>query len=302
MLKIAVSGAAGYVGSALVQRLRSRAHVLRVNRRRGPSISNTETIVGDLCNREVVSALIRDVDIIVHCAAYTGEGDRLRAYRDNVLATQTLCEALQPGQRLIYLSSVAVYGKKRHAKTHESAPIDVKSSVYAASKVEAERYIECHVDDAIVLRPGLVWGGSNGRLVRELCPLLRRGLVIFPGACESPLPLTHIDNLLDGIEAAIRSTERGPFNLTDDAEVTFREFCQRLAQSIGVEAPRSQVPTRLLRLSVRLLNRLPTALGQRLRPDILALLNTECTFDNTRARERLGYRPRPREHLQVPSK
>ena len=117
MALIAVTGAGGYVGQALVRRLITRNHQVRANIRSGRPLPKTQTIIGDLSERNTAVRLVQEADVIVHCAAFTGEGDQARATRDNVLSTQAICDAMKSEQRLVFLSSVAVYGKKMQRQT-----------------------------------------------------------------------------------------------------------------------------------------------------------------------------------------
>lgn len=299
MAIIAVSGAAGYVGKALVLRLMSLGHSVRTNVRTGATVPNTHTTVGDLRREEVAAEWLNTADIVIHCAGYTGEGSPARAQNDNVLTAQAIAHSLHQEQRLIFLSSVAVYGKQAHYGTSELAPVNPGSSVYARSKARAESIFSHGTANFIALRPGLVWGGEDARLVRPLSYLLKRRLCILPGECATPLPFTHIDNLLDAIELATTSRHCGVFNITDSENASFREFCQRLAMKLEAPPPNSWLSTRSVRWSIRALNRMPSALTGRLRPDLLMLLNTECSFDLTRARKVLGYTPAPREHMRI---
>ena len=287
------------MGQALIRRLGTQHHRVRANVRSGRPLPKMQTIIGDLSERNTAARLVQKADVIIHCAAYTGDGDQARATRDNVLSTQAICDAMKPEQRLVFLSSVAVYGKKMQRRTAETAAFAPGSSTYAISKVQAEKYIEQHVGNAIILRPGLVWGGSERRLVGALYDLLKRRLLILPGPCKTPLPLTHLDNLIDGIELAIDSEAVGPFNLTDDSNISFATFCELLATAHALPPPHQIVPSAAFSLSLRMIERLPSSLAQRLRPDVLQLLNSECTFDISRAKHLLGYAPLLREHLDI---
>ena len=299
MSLIAITGAAGFVGRALVTRLLESGHEVRANVRSAPAVPGVTTIVGDLNRRNVCARLLEDVDTVVHCAAFTGDDAPARAERDNVNATRSLCESLSPRQRLIFLSSVAVYGKSAHRQTNESAPMAPGASVYAQSKVRAEALVRASHAATATLRPGLIWGGKDRRLVGPIVALLKRRVCFLPGECHTAMPLTHLDNLLDGIELAVATTASGAFNITDDAHVSFTEFCERLASEHGLPSPRHVLTTKRVQSAVSLAHRLPTPIRKYLRPDIVQLLNTECTFDNSRAREVLGYAPTGREHLRA---
>ena len=297
MAIFAISGAAGYVGQALTKRLLSQGHTVRAFIRSGTTAAGAHTFRGDLQQSEHVEHWLQSADVIIHCAGYTGEGDTARATADNVHATTTLAQAAQPHQRIVFLSSVAVYGKHAQCNTPETAPLRAGTSVYATSKIRAERALQDASNNVTILRPGLIWGGEEKRIVQPIRELLKRRLCILPGACSTAVPFTHIDNLIDAIMLAGASSYTGTFNITDGVETSFAEFCERLAAHTGSPPPLTGVSTSVVRWSVRALGRLPSPLAGRLRTDLLMLLNTECSYDISRAIDVLKYRPVPREHL-----
>jgi nucleoside-diphosphate-sugar epimerase len=286
---IIVTGAAGYIGRSVTEWLIGRGHEVVAHARRPNewACAPADTIFGDLRDERITSGIIKRADVVIHCAARVRDGSRGDFDLDNVRVTSRLSDA----RRLIHLSTVAVYGHRAQRYADEFTPLRPEDD-YSRSKAESERAAG---DNAIVLRLGPVFGGPHDdRFVGALTKALRFKVVAFPGPCTTPLPLLHIHNLSQAIEAALEADVRGRrFNLTDDRPLGLRAFVDELAEERGHSYTAVTVPLRLAQLGAKIGSSGLTLLGKGspLRPEIIQLMNTSVTFDLTAARTSLGYRP-----------
>ena len=129
-----ITGGAGFIGGHLAQSLLGRGYRVRVldsllpqvhgSKSRFPAYlgSHVEPILGDVCDKEIVSFALRGVDLVFHLAALTGVGQSMyqvdEYVRTNVCGTGTLLQCLIDGgqklERLVLASSRAVYGEGKH--------------------------------------------------------------------------------------------------------------------------------------------------------------------------------------------
>ena len=310
ILRVLVTGAAGYVGRHLCDRLRG-AGVDVVGLIRRPANGMTVPCrTGDLADEYALERVLEGVDVVIHSAARVGVGTSAEFERDNVTATRNLAAALD-GRRLLHLSTVQVYGTRSLVDAEESCPVDPGADPYSVTKAKAERVVAALPRGWVIFRPAVVWGGPHdSRLMPSLRRLSALRTVVFPGPCRSPMPFTHVDNLADMVLAALDrpAVDRETFNvadggLSDGVCVSFRDFVLRYGDHAGrpfrvVASAPVPVLTAAVRVGAAVAGRVGVAWPTGLRPEVLRLFNTPCTLSVARARERLGVSPTMREHLR----
>jgi dihydroflavonol-4-reductase len=319
-MRIFLTGATGYIGSALVRRLADRdgeAYELRaLVRATSPTAALDElgvaTFPGDITDPESHRTTMREAmsgaDWVVHLAAELDPGAPLERMRQvNVggsEAVSALAHRLGVG-RFLSVSSIAYFGGSPAdgtPATEESAPLEPFPSAYSLTKHEAERAIRAWAGRGLrvhTVYPSLVYGppgkkqGANWLLrgiLKERFPALVGG-----GKRTS---WVFLDDVVDGI---VRVMERAPelppgrdYLLAGDV-VTVRELAARVAALGGVRLPRLDLPIGLARFATaatapffRLAGKRPPLPSEQLRS-----LARHWAFDDTRARRELDWRPRP---------
>jgi nucleoside-diphosphate-sugar epimerase len=170
-MKLLVTGGAGYIGSALVSKLLSAGHGVRVVdvlRRGGQGLLGYcampafDFTLGDICDPAVAARATDGVDAIIHLAALVGypacEHEPGLAKLTNVFATQTVLAARRPGQKFIFASTGSVYGAVNDGIcTEDTQPRPV--SLYGETKAESERYVLA-AGDSVCLRFATAYGVS----------------------------------------------------------------------------------------------------------------------------------------------
>ena len=222
---------------------------------------DTEVVTANLVDADSVPAAMRDVDLVVHCAALTTNNVPWSLHEEtNIRGTRTVLGAArdQGATRLVHVSSVVVYGldAPSNRPLAESTPLPTgvdRWAFYQRSKLEAERALTNGAaaagPDVVVVRPGIIYGpGAEGPLKRGLVQLGSTRLTIGRGA--NHLPLTYVDNVVDGILLALVSPAAAgqAYNLVDEPQPQIRTAARRAAAVVGE-------PTRLFPVS-------PTALGR----------------------------------------
>ncbi|MGH8592382.1 MAG: NAD-dependent epimerase/dehydratase family protein [Gammaproteobacteria bacterium] len=223
--RIVVTGATGFIGSALVRRLSAQGvEVVGVTRQRAPA--------GDQAVRSwlTVEAIgphtqwagrLENVDVVVHLAAIAHlapehSSEALAHYREvNVYGTERLarCAAASGVKRFIFLSTVKIHGEEtgrgpagqwQSFKENDQAnPQDA----YAISKWEAEQTLEkTRAEtgmDTVILRPPLVYGPGVGANFLRLLKLVYRGMPTPLRAVRNRRSLIYVENLVDALIACI---------------------------------------------------------------------------------------------------
>ena len=170
---VAITGPTGDIGRSLLQRLDKAPEVDRIiGMARRPfdpaelGLEKTEYRQGDILDKDSISTLVEDADVLVHLAfVIIGSHDETR--RVNLEGTRNVFEAAVSGgvKRFVYTSSVAAYGfheENPQPLTEEVAPKGTEEFYYPAQKAELERELHKMVDEsdveAYVFRPCIVAG------------------------------------------------------------------------------------------------------------------------------------------------
>ena len=312
---VLVTGATGFVGSALCVELARRGHEVHALARATSDRSVLDGSLvrwrhGDLVDAESIERAVRHVcdrsssaPWIVHAGAVISYRTRDRALqqRVNVGGTRHVLEACRrhPIGRLLHVSSVVAVGHARGGETlAESAP-DNGAELRCAdmtTKRAAEELAIGAADalDVVAVNPGAIFGaGARGPNTVKFLRKLGSGMpmpMVPPGA----LSVVGIDDVVSGILLALEHGARGRrYLLTESAWESLDLF--RLACSeLGVRAPRFNAPRGLwssLELAARPIDLVAPL--EMFTPTALRMLAANFRFDSSRARRELGWHPRP---------
>jgi len=271
--KILITGAAGFVGTALCRYLLKQGYELRVLLRRGGSrmASDLAADINDVVEFDDAiddifwAALFAGVDRVVHLAARAHVGGRHRSadlyFHDNLDLTVALAQAaLKYGvKQFVFLSSIKVNGEgvlKSDHRPYRAADLPRPQGAYAVSKWRAEQELNslfscAGVPELVILRPPMVYGGT----AKGNVGLMQKWL-----SWELPLPvprsgnrrsLLHLDYLVEIIADILSETDKvrrqSRLLLPCDREVWSTErLADYLAQKIGCRVRILPVPNLLL--------------------------------------------------------
>lgn len=209
MLKlVAVTGATGFIGKNLTERLIENGYKVRaLGRKYQPSNELTEWVQGDLANSTALNYLVRDVSAVIHCAAIV-RGSSFKQFADvNIQGTQNLLEAIvrqSQSPRFLYISSLA-------ARQPEL-------SWYSQSKYSSEQVLYQYSDrlNWVAFRPTAVYGPGDKEL-RPLFKSMRCGFLPVVGRIHNRFGLLHVKDLIAAILCWLSSEKSidGIFELDD---------------------------------------------------------------------------------------
>lgn len=205
-MKVLIIGGTGYLGTAVVQRLREQGHIpIVLIRHPGRAPEHVESRVGDLSDHDSVRAAVTpDIDAVVHAATPSGDWDADLAALD-VLSTSLAGST--PARALLYLSGVWVLGAQGGAADEAATPRPI-------SLVSGRPRLEEHVRSAagvrgVVVRPGIVHGRGGG-IVQMMVDWARSGGVgRYVGDVSVRWPMVHADDLADLVLLALERADPG---------------------------------------------------------------------------------------------
>ena len=234
-----VTGANGFVGSHLVDRLLEEGHRVRVLVRRTSDLrflplERIEVHRGELARGEIPPEALRDVELLFHTAALLKAPDWATFVRVNVDATVELHRLFARSApwhaRFIFVSSQAAAGPSdADGIVDEKSPAHPQT-LYGRSKLEAERRLAEEDGPALtVIRPPAVYGPRD-RASLPLFRLARWGWAFCMGSPDRRVSMVHVDDLSRGMLAAATHPDGvGTFFLTDGPPHRWRDIAAALA-------------------------------------------------------------------------
>jgi len=298
-MDIAVTGATGFLGAALVARLaRDRNKVYACVRRDDAAVPVGVQIVrvGNLSDYADWSGAITGVDAVVHCAGRVHvmrdtATDPLAAFRAvNVDGTLNLATqaAVAGVRRFVFISSVKVNGESTPSmRAFAEADAPNPQDAYGHSKHEAEQGLrQLSADtgmEVVIIRPPLVYGLGVKANFAALMRAVQRGWHLPLGAVQNQRSLVALDNLVDFIVTSITHPQAAnqTFLVSDGQDLSTTELVRGMAQAAGV-------PARLLPVPVWALQAGASLLGK---GDAVQRLCGNLQVDISKARGLLGWSP-----------
>lgn len=278
--RIFVTGATGYLGSAIASRLVRGGHDVTGLTRDERSARALETagikaVVGDFADAEGWVGVLQNCDSVVHAAfdASTGSSEQ------DHLALEAFRVAALDGRlrRVLYTSGSWVMGPSDGQLLDETAPAQpLEISQWRAAHEEIAIDLSTHEVAAIVLRPGNVYGEARGILGGWFADAQATGRVNYPGDGSQHWAMVHRDDVAEAYALALehgRSGER--YLLCDESHYTVKQLAEAAAAAAGATAVATPTEDVVKALGV---------FGK-------ALLN-DALYTSAKARRELGWVPR----------
>ncbi len=299
-----VTGGSGFVGGALVERLRREGWDVRALARSEQAAARVRELGAEPVMGDLDDLRIEGCEVTFHAAAKVEEwGDPDDFERVNVRGTQNVVDACRAGgvRRLVHVGTeAALMAGQPLVNVDESAPLRPDSAaLYSSSKAKAEQLVRAANGDGletVVVRPRFVWGRGDTTLLPALIEMVRSGRFRWVGGGRHLSATTHIDNTVEGLWlAATKAPAGGVYFVTDGEPMVFREFLTRMLGTQGVEIPDKSVPPGVARVAAAAAERTWRLLKRPGSPPLTRFAfwvsSQECTIDISRAERELGYRP-----------
>lgn len=245
-MRVAVTGASGFVGAAACAALRRGGHeVVGFGRRRRPEALHpgVDYRRWDLTGGPLVGA--PDVGAVVHCAAAVDDWAPLDVQRRVTVGGTRAALATWPHARFVHVSTASVYPPWRRGTVREQdGPAGHQAGPYARAKAEAEDVVGREARsgrETVVLRPHAVYGPGDPTLLPRLLAAVRevhgRQVLVVPGWSTTRVHLTSVELLALVCARAVRSPVRGPVNVADAAPLRLDEALDQAFRAATGSAP-----------------------------------------------------------------
>ena len=303
-MKVLITGSSGFIGAALVSKLRSGGHTVFALDVREPSdrSPHEDDYRVDITNLPALVDTVRRLrpDQIVHLAARTDiSADSVVKYHANIEGVANLVQAVLSTASVsrVLWTSTQLVSRVGRIPAHDT-DFDPDTS-YGESKVIGERIVRSTDGGGrewAILRPTTVWGPGMSAHYVSLLRYLERRRYFHPGGVPTPKSFSYIGNAVSQIAALLsapaRSVHRSTFYIADYEPIDMRGWCDALARELGVRtAP--VVPTAIAHLLARtgdVLNA-TVAPGFKFNSFRLRNISTPYVFDNRNLREVTGPLP-----------
>ncbi|RMH20820.1 MAG: SDR family NAD(P)-dependent oxidoreductase [Gemmatimonadetes bacterium] len=306
-----VTGASGFVGSAVARRLAAAGHRVRVLARPTSDLRNlegldVEVVLGDLLDPPSLRRAVEGCDALFHAAAdyrlWVPDAERMIA--TNVDGTRALMlAALDAGVgRVVYTSSVAALGYRpdgEPADERTTVSLDAMVGTYKRSKYLAEQavleLVEARGLPAVIVNPSSPMGP------RDVKPT-PTGRIVIDAACgrmpafvDTGLNVVHVEDVAEGHLLAFARGAVGERYVLGGENLTLREILVRVAELVGRSPPGLRIPhgaalafAHASEAWARLRGREPMATV-----DGVRMARRKMFFSSAKAARELGYAPRP---------
>lgn len=304
-MKIAVTGASGFVGGAVCRALVDQGFEVDAYGRRGKvppeHVGGATYRSWDITVPAPASVTMRrNVEAVVHCAGTVSDwGPIEQFFAANVDGTRHVMDAF-PDARFVHVSTASVYDPfvPTVMATEDLAPVGRYVNGYGASKAAAERLVlrSMAERDAIILRPHAIYGPGDTTLMPRVLSAVRGPLLLGVGTGRQLVSLTSIGNLVDACLLAASGTVRsGVFNVTDAEPLVLDDAMRWVLAERGIKARTVYLPERAVHPLAAAVEGVHLLAGSAKPPRLtryaLGHLAVERTLDITAACTRLGYTP-----------
>ena len=309
--RVLVTGASGFVGSAVARTLLQAGFFVSVLLRPASNRINidnldVEVVEGDMRDADAVAHAMRSVRYLFHVAAdyRLWAQDREEIVRTNCEGTRTLmCAALQAGvEKIVYTSSVATLKPPANGEiADETMQLSAAAAIgaYKRSKVMAETLVEQMIAGeklpAVIVHPSTPIGPRDVKPTPTGRIIVEAASGRMPAYVDTGLNFVHVDDVAAGHLAALRRGTIGEHYILGGQNVRFASLLADIAELSGRRPPRFRIPRTILypfavaaESKARLTRREPF-----LTLDGLRMSKYRMFFTSAKAQRDLGYETRP---------
>lgn len=306
-----VTGATGFVGSAVARVLAARGHRLRLlvrptsDRRNLAGLDNAEPVIGDLTDKASLAAAATGCRTVFHVAAdyriWVPNPDAM--LRANVDGTVAMLRAAQAAgaERIVYCSSVAALGLTQDGTpANEETPVDPAAIVgaYKRSKHQAE---QAALDLArqgvpvVIVNPAAPVGPRDIRPTPTGRMILDAAAGRMPAYIDTGLNIVHVDDVAEGHVLALERGRIGERYILGGENLSLRELLGLIAGVTGRRPPAIRLTHEIVwpvAAAMEALARI-VPFEPPVTRDALRMARKKMFFSSAKAMGELGYRPRP---------
>jgi len=296
-MKIAITGANGFVGAALCRYFYKRGHQIQaIGKREKPNQNLLQ--IATYIQADITGVIdVIDADVCIHAAALASDTDTYKnLILSNVEGTLNVVEAAKKCRFFVHISSSSVYHFKDHSVREEEATIQSDLSDYGETKLLAEDIVEIDIpahQKRLILRPRAIYGLGDRILLPRLLSLIKGRFLLCPFKKNMQSSLTHVDNIGYAIELYLAQKDQAQlqvFNITDEKPYTLRDLSLKCSSAVENRKliPLS-LPSSLMKVLL-FLNANPKQ-GSNTSKPVLRSIKNSSILDISRIKKELKYNP-----------
>jgi len=297
-----VTGASGFIGSHLVERLIHEGWAVRalVHKKDVPPKKGLEIIPGDMDDIELMREAMKGTDAVFHLAAALGSSiiRRQEFSRINVLGTNVLLKAAVDAEikRVVHFSSAGVLGKVDSNNPAGEDSLLNPQNVYDRTKLEGEKAAIRSLDaglDVVVIRPGWVYGPGDRRTFKLIRAIAKKRFFLVTNGTARQTPVNVYD-LITGVLLCYEKGIKGNvYHIAGGEVLTVKEMVMTIASAAGTSIPKFNLPLLPVKGLAWFLDRAFTLFNREapLTPGKLVFFTHPKPLDIHKARTELDYSP-----------
>jgi nucleoside-diphosphate-sugar epimerase len=309
-MKILVTGATGFIGKAIVRELKSQGHevtalVRKTSKTDDLKQENIPIVYGDINDPESLKRAFQNQQAVVHTAAYVSDWGTKKDYIQGIYqGTQNVLDScVKSGvRRLIFFSSVVVFGGMANVPINEAFPLKPMVGWYTKAKIMSENliqdYIQKNLLDITIVHPPWVYGEGDRTFIPSMVKGIKGGyMMFFRNGGRHAIEINYVGNIAVAVAFMIDKPQTfgERYILADDPKITFREFVNTVARKLGRPEVKISLPYPLAYLGALCLEILYRILGIKTRPFItrmaVYLLGNNIIYDTSKLKS-IGFKQR----------
>jgi nucleoside-diphosphate-sugar epimerase len=298
-----VTGASGFIGGHLVRALNDKGWDVRALVHKTPlaDIPASAQVAGNILDEAALASALAGADVVFHLAAAVGSAvTDPHAFRDvNVGGTEAVLAAARRAgvARAVHFSSIGVLGAVKAGDTADEDYPASPRTLYDHTKLAAEEAVRRAAAaglDAVIIRPGWVYGPGDRRTFKFFNAVCRRRLALVAGAPGRQTPAYIHDLVAGALLAAEKGRPGAIYHLAGDEILTAEEMAAVVAAACGVDSPRLRLPIWVAAAAALGLEKAFALIRKEapLNRGKLAFFLDPKAMSSARAKKELGYAPK----------
>lgn len=301
--KIFVTGASGFIGRAVVNRLKDNYELTLLLPPGEPAVGlgDQNIVRGDVTRPKSLVGLMDGHDTVIHMAGAVGYQSWRNCLSINVDGSRNVMKkAVKAGViRFIHISSVSVYGRITGIKITEDQPLKKIRDPYGDTKIEAEmlirKYAEKNRIDLTVLRPTAVYGDGDNKFLPSLIENLKTGKFRMMGDGTHSVDLVNVVDVAEAVYLALLRPESAgqTYNIANARNPSWNTFLKEICNELEIPYTKRYIPYKLAFRVAGLMEFLSVFSGRppRLSRYAVRLVGRQYNYSIQKARKELGFEP-----------